>query len=191
MADFSAVVRGLKPLFDEKEKRQDKALMLSREAVRLAARAIRDIHTGEKVELSATLEELEKLVLQIREYEADFSHITDHCFQEYAEIKALLAVTYRQDLPSPEDLSVQPVPYLNGIADAAGEMRRALQVALKDGKEDEANYLFSRMNEVYDNIMLLKYSASIVGPLKQKQDMVRSSIDHARSELLMAKFAKR
>ncbi len=191
MADFSAIIRGLKPVFDEKEKRQDKVLVLSREIVRLSARAIRDIHTGEKVELSATLEELEGKVKEIRQYDDDFSHITEHCYQEYVEIKTFLAITYHQDLPSPDDLSMPVTSYLSGIADCVGEIRRAIQISLKEDKDDEANYYFGRMNDIYDNIMLLKYSTSIIGPLKQKQDMVRSSIDHARSELLMAKFTKR
>lgn len=191
MADFSAIIRGLKPTFDEKEKRQDKVLTQSREIVRLSARAIRDIHTGEKVELSATLAELEKMVLEIRQFDDDFSHITEHCYQEYVEIKTFLAVSYHQDLPSPEDLSMPVTSYLGGVADCVGELRRAIQICLKEDKEDEANYYFGRMNDIYDNIMLLKYSTSIIGPLKQKQDMVRSSIDHARSELLMAKFSKR
>ena len=191
MANFSQIIRSLQPKFDEKEKRQDKVLVLSREIVRLSARAIRDIHTGEKVELSATLEQLEKMVLEIRQFDDDFSHITEHSYQEYVEIKTFLAVSYHQDLPSPKDLSMPVTAYLGGVADCVGEIRRAIQICLKEDKDDEANYYFGRMNDIYDNIMLLKYSTSIIGPLKQKQDMVRSSIDHARGELLMAKFSKR
>ena len=191
MAKFSQIVIALKPHFDEKEKRQDAVLKLSREIVRLSARAIRDIHTGEKVELSATLEELEKMVKEIRQYDDDFSHITEHCYQEYVEIKTFLAISYHQDLPTPEDLSMPVTSYLNGVADCVGEIRRAIQISLKSDNDVEANYYFERMSDIYDNIMLLKYSTSIIGPLKQKQDMVRSSIDHARSELLMAKFSKR
>ena len=40
------------------------------------------------------------------------------------------------------------------------------------------------MNEIYDHLMVLKYSGSLVGPLKHKQDMVRGQVEHARSEML-------
>lgn len=189
MVAFSSIINGLRPSFDDKEKRQDRVIMLSREIVRLSARAIRDVHTGEKVELSATLAELEKKVAEMKTADADFEHISEQCYQEYAEIKCLLSVMNQSDLPSHDDLGITVKAYLGGVADCTGELRRQMQIALKEGDSQKAEYLFGRMNDIYDNLMLLKYSSSIIGPLKPKQDQVRSSIDHARSEMLMAKFA--
>ena len=191
MASFSEIIKTVKPYFDDKEQRQDQVLRLSREIVRLSARAIKDIHTGEKDELAHSLIELEAKVNEIKAVDDGFEHISAHCFQEYSEIKCLLAVFEQAELPDAKGLGIPAEAYLGGVADCVGEIRRSLQIALKNGDFAKAEYFFARMNDIYDNLMLLKYSSSIIGPLKQKQDAARSAIDHARSEMLMAKFAAR
>ncbi|MBI5037031.1 hypothetical protein HZC09_06855 [Candidatus Micrarchaeota archaeon] len=100
------------------------------------------------------------------------------------EIKAFLALVKKESLPTPEELKIDVLSYLNGLSDCVGELRRALQLALRADKKKEAEYFFERMNYIYNNLMVLKFSSSLVGPLKRKQDMVRGQIEQARSEML-------
>ena len=189
MASFSEYMKSLMPKFDEMERRQDSVLMLTRETIRLCARAIREVHTGEKDALLISLGELEAKVNELKTVDHGFEHISLQCYQEYAEIKCFLSISEQQDLPTHDELGISPQAYLAGVADCVGEMKRALQISLKNGDYAKAEYYFTRMNDIYDNLMLLKYSSSLIGPLKQKQDMVRSSVEHARSEMLLSKFA--
>ena len=168
----------------EMEKRQDAVLTASREIIRDCAKAIRFIHTDDLKSCEKTVSEMEKKIIELKKVEKDFEHISQQSYQEIVEIKTLLALFKRKDIPSMEELKVDYQAYLSGLADCVGELRRALQLSLRKGKKDDAEYYFEKMNEIYDNLMILKYSSSLVGPLKRKQDVLRSQIEQARSEML-------
>ncbi len=181
---FSDVVASAIPVFLEQEKRQDAVLQLTREIVRDSAKAIRAIHTNQMQECREAVGALEGKIKRMREIDGGFERNSDSSYQEYAEIRTLLAIFERAEVPSYEDLEIPLVPYLNGVADCAGELRRAIQISLKEGKKDDAEYYFAKMNDLYDNLMLLKFSSSLVGNLKRKQDVVRGQLEHSRSEML-------
>ncbi|MBI4361099.1 hypothetical protein HY572_04995 [Candidatus Micrarchaeota archaeon] len=168
----------------EKEKRQDVVLADSRVVIRNCAKAIRHLHTGDMAEAKKVVKALDADVAALKKVAQDFEHIASSAYQEYVEIKCLLSLLEKKELPTPGDLKVDDQSYLAGLADCVGELRRSLQLALKAGKKKDADYLFGKMNYIYDHLMLLKYSSSLVGPLKRKQDMIRSQVEQARSELL-------
>ena len=178
------VVDELSVKLREREKNQDKVLPLSREVVRDCANAIRHLHTGNKKECDAVIVELTKKVRELQKVGEMFPHIVDQPLQEFAEIMIFYSLLFHKQMPSPAELGIPVKPYLSGVADVVGELRRALQLALKDGDHKEAEYFFKCMNEFYDELMVLKFSASLVGNLKHKQDMVRGQLEHARSEML-------
>lgn len=168
----------------EKEKRQDVVLSDSRVVIRNCAKAIRHLHTGDVPEAKKVVAALDEDVAALKKVASGFEHIATSAYQEYVEIKCLLALLEKEKLPSPEQLKVDDQSYLAGLADCVGELRRSLQLALKAGKKKDADYLFEKMNYIYEHLMVLKYSSSLVGPLKRKQDMIRNQVEQARSELL-------
>lgn len=181
---FSETVKRSIPIFEEQEKRQDAVLALTREIVRESARAIRAIHTRELEECRLAVAGLEGKIAQMKKIDEGFQRNSDSSYQEYAEIRSLFAILERKDVPSSEELGIPLVPYLNGVADCVGELRRAIQISIKEGKKDDAEYYFGRMNDLYDNLMLLKFSSSLIGNLKRKQDVARGQLEQARSEML-------
>lgn len=168
----------------EKEKKQDKVLSLSREIVRDCAKAIKSVHSGETKEFRESLSAVEKGVKKLKQVDADFHHISQQCYQEYVELHALAAVLEKKDFPSHEELCVPVIPYLNGLADVVGELRRQIQVSLKNGNKKEAEYFYDRMNELYETLMLIKFAPSLVGGLRRKMDVARVQVEQARSEIL-------
>lgn len=174
------------------ERKQDEALSSSRQIIRDCANAIKHLHTGELAEAKKSVRELEKKIggLKMR-VGGEFAGITHPIYQEYTEIMALLAVHERKALPTYRQLDVPAVAYLTGLADSVGELRRALQIALKNGDRKAAERYYSAMNEIYENLMPIKFSSSIVRELKRKQDVARGQLEQARSELLRALETRR
>ena len=180
---IAEIVEDLKVL----EKKQDEALSASRQIIRDCANAIKHLHTGEIEQARKAAKELEKKIAELKlKVGGEFAGITHPIYQEYTEIMALLAVSEKKPLPTYRQLDVPPVAYLNGLADAVGELRRALQISLKNGDEKAAEYFYAKMNEIYENLMLVKFSSSIVRELKRKQDVARQQLEQARSEMLRA-----
>ncbi|MBI5224466.1 hypothetical protein HY989_01195 [Candidatus Micrarchaeota archaeon] len=169
---------------DQQEKDQDVVLRMSREIIRDCARAIRSIHTNDIAEEEKLIKLINSKMAELEKHDSEFKHISQQCYQEIVEIKVLDAIFKEKEIPDFEDLGVEYKPWLSGLADVVGELRRALQLSLREGKKKEAEYYFLKMNEIYDNLMTLKYSSSLVGNLKHKQDMMRGQIEQARSEML-------
>jgi len=178
-----AVAKIVKTLSD-KEKRQDQIIPLTREIIRDCALAIKAVHASELGEAEAKLAEIEPKIKKLHSLDEELENVSQQCYQEYAEIKCLDAIMRRKPIPSFEELGIESIAWLSGLADCVGELRRAVQLALSDGKKEDAEYYFGKMNAIYENLMVIKFSSSLVGPLKHKQDVIRGQIEQARSEML-------
>jgi translin len=172
---------------DEQEKRQDAVLRYHREVIRDCAKAIKNLHAGEKSEAEELLKRIEAKVGELKKLDAGFEHISESIYQEYAEVRTLEALLAKKEPPTYEELGIPFSAWLSGLADVVGELRRALHNALRSDDRKEAEYLFGRMEELYDNLAVIKYSGSLVGALKRKQDMVRHQLQEARGEMLRAR----
>ncbi|MFH1779665.1 MAG: hypothetical protein ABH803_00775 [Candidatus Micrarchaeota archaeon] len=186
MAKLEETIKKLDFKLRELEKKQDKALALQREIVRLSAKGIREIHLNELKECVKTTRELEKKVRQLKEI-SEFKNIAAGALQEFVEIHCLLAILNKKEVPSYQELNVNHVVWLAGLSDCVGELRRAMLIALKNNDEKTAERNFQEMERIYDNLMLLKYAPSLVGQLKRKQDSLRGIIEASRSDLLRLK----
>ncbi|MFH0836411.1 MAG: hypothetical protein V1834_04595 [Candidatus Micrarchaeota archaeon] len=169
---------------DKKEQHLEKILRLQREVVRDCAFVIKELHAGAFGEADKLMKAVEKKHKQLREGEKGFERVAFIAHQEFVEAKCLQAVLNGKPVPGYTELHVDYLAWLTGLSDSVGELRRSMQVALRHGKKDEAERLFEYMEGIYDNLVAIKYSGSIVGSLKQKQDMVRGQVERARSELL-------
>ncbi|MFA4946452.1 MAG: hypothetical protein WC607_02855 [Candidatus Micrarchaeia archaeon] len=164
----------------EREGRQAALLAKTRDAIRLCAKAIKDVHAGTEPDLTV----LEAAVTEIKGLSQGFDGLCFSVYQEYAEIKCYLALAARREPPDYEELGIPYLAWLTGLCDCAGELRRAMQISLIKGDRASAEYYFAKLEWIYDNVMTLKYSGSIAGSLKSKQDAARKLVEYARSELL-------
>lgn len=181
---LEASISEIEKKLQDMEKRQDVVLQLSREVIRDCAKAIKSIHLNDMPQCELLLKQIDAKVSELKKADEDFGHISANCYQEVVEVKVLYALMKKKEIPALKELNVDYIAYLTGLADATGELRRALQLSLRAGKKEDAEFYFQKMNEIYDNLMTLKYSSSLVGPLKRKQDVLRGQIEQARSEML-------
>jgi predicted translin family RNA/ssDNA-binding protein len=59
---------------------------LSREIIRDSARAIKDIHLEDSAGTEKGVRELHEKMKEMRKVDEGFRHISNNCYQEYAEI---------------------------------------------------------------------------------------------------------
>ena len=169
---------------DELEKRQDEVLSLNRELVRNCAKAIRSMHEGNLKEAKEFETKADENATRLISLQKELEKNASGALQEYAEVKCLMAILEKKSLPDFEKLGMSYKDFLAGLADCVGELRRAMLIALRHKDRKEAEYLFDAMEKIYDNLMVLKYSSSLVGALKPKQDSIRAQVERARSEML-------
>ncbi|NYZ76119.1 hypothetical protein H0N98_02610 [Candidatus Micrarchaeota archaeon] len=178
----SSIAKMVKVL-EKEEREQDELLKLSREIVRGCSVAIKCIHSKELGECERQMGIVEKLVRKIGEAEG-FENITLQAYQEYVEARVLLAIIGREETPTYDELKIPFKAYLLGLLDCVGELRREMLEELKRGDRKKADYYFSRMDELYEALLPVRFSNSLIPNFRRKQDVARMQIEQARSEML-------
>jgi translin len=178
----------LRRRFDEKMRAREQALPAARQAIRSSANAIRAIHRGDSEEARRLMEEARSALdageTAVRDHpdvrHAGFLHDGQ---KEYAEARLTEAVVTGADLPGPDELRVTVPAYLNGMAEAIGEARRAVLDRLRGGEVSRAEELLQTMDDLFDLLVTIDYPDAITGHLRRSTDVARSIIEKTRGDL--------
>ena len=177
--------------FAETHQAREQALRLSREIIRNSANSIRATHRGEYDEALALLSKLTGLVREMRDALRDhpsvyYAGYVEDAHKEYVEAHATLAFVRQSRLPTPGDLGIGPAPYLNGLADAVGELRRSILDALRREDLSQCENLLDIMDEVYSVLVSMDYPEAVTRGLRRSTDMVRGTLERTRGDLTVA-----
>lgn len=165
------------------EKSRERAISKSRALIRASKTVIHAVHSS--ADLKAPLETMESLFLEILNEELKWGPVTD-AVAEYAEAQILVAVAQDDTIPTWETLKISPGPWVMGLADSIGEMRRLVLGKLMSGDLAGAEGTFQTMETVADELMLFDVPDAVV-PLRRKQDIARGVVERTRSDLTVAK----
>ena len=110
--------------------------------------------------------------------------------QEAVEACLLAAVIQSEELPGPVELGVEPEPYLLGLGDLVGELRRVTLDQLVRADLAGADATVGRMEGLVRVLMRFDTTRAIVA-LKPKQDVARSLLERTRGEVTMAHLLER
>jgi translin len=170
---------------------RDRALSQARTLTRHCANAIRAIHRDEDELAHQHLDEARQLADSLRENlkglpELFYAGYTQDALKEYAEAALFYSLADNNDMPSPFDLSLEPATYLQGLAEAIGEMRRrCLDMLLKDNPT-EAERLLSKMDDIYAILVTMDYPDAITGGLRRLTDVARGIIERTRGDITIS-----
>lgn len=177
--------------FDEKMAAREAALAASRRAIRSSANAIRAIHRREMDVAHRLMDEargaLDEADRATEEHpDVLYAGYVQDAQKEYAEARLTEAVILGKDLPPPEELGVGVAPYLNGMAEAIGEARRAILDLLRQGEVERGEELLRVMDDLYSLLVTIDYPDAITGNLRRSTDLARSIMEKTRGDLSLA-----
>jgi translin len=110
--------------------------------------------------------------------------------QEGVEAILLGAVVAGSPIPGPAELGVDPEPYLLGLGDLIGEIRRLALESLGRGDLDTAEQRLRLMEELTADLLRFDTTRAIV-QLKPKQDQARALVERTRGDVVMARWLAR
>jgi len=170
------------------DKTREKLLELTRKTVRLASWAIVQIHRGQIQKAKTTLRDAEDSVAQMRKLlneRSEFGQVgyVIVAFQEFSEAKLLLSYASRKRLLSQREVDVDWMPYLLGLLDFIGELRRMTMDQLKADKLKEAQGTFDSMETLFEDLFSLDRT-SIVPTFRRKMDVAKKLVEATRGDVV-------
>ena len=188
MSQLETISEYIRADFEARNGARDEALRRSRELIRLCATAIRASHRDEwdtARELLAQADAvahgtMESLVLYP---DLLYAGYTQDALKELVEAHATLALASSTPVPEPEAMGVSYPAYLNGLCEAASEMRRRCLDELRRGNTAEAERLLEAMDEVYDLLVTFDFPDAITGGLRRRVDQLRGVLERTRGDL--------
>lgn len=196
MQHLEDIAENIRKDFDAQTAARDAALAQTRQLTRHCAHAIRAIHRDEaeaaKVELDAARELAEALRAGLKDFPDLFAAgYTQDALKEFAEASIVHALVQNADLPSPEDLKVESATYLQGLAEAAGELRRRCLDILRHGHSEEAERLLGQMDDIYAVLVTMDYPDAVTRGLRRLTDICRSLVERTRGDMTISLRQKR
>jgi len=191
LENLETIIEKIHTNFEAKNKVRDETLRLSRELIRHCANSIRATHRGEfdnAARLLATAKALaSEMVNGVADY-ADLYHAgyTQDALKEFAEASITYAVITDRPLPDPDELGVEYAAYLNGLGEAAGELRRHVLDLIRHGDLERGEEILSMMDDIYSVLVTIDFPNAITGGLRRTTDMVRGVLERTRGDLTMS-----
>ena len=190
-APLDGIIQRIVVHLGEKNAAREKALTASRTIIRMSANSIRAVHRGEFEKAGVLLDEARALrdeaVAALAGhgdvYYAGFLHDAQ---KEYAEARTTLALLSGGTIPTPEALGVEAAAYLNGIAEAVGEMRRMILDRLRRGEYDGCEAILGAMDDIYSVLVTIDFPDALTGGLRRTTDQTRGILEKTRGDLTMA-----
>lgn len=186
--DLGPLENEVRAEFDAKFAAREIGLKNSRLIIRASANAIRSLHRGERSEAARLMTEAGSLLAEASAALVEHPDITHAGFlsdatKEYAEARLTDALMHGDPIPLPSALGIDPAPYLNGLGEAVGEMRRRLLDLLRAGDIDGAELALMAMADVLDLLAGLDYPDGMTRGLRRTTDVARALIERSRADL--------
>ena len=191
MENLESIADRIRLSFDARTRARDSALSQARTLTRFCANAIRAVHRDEREIAQENLDEARRLADSLRRNLAEYPDLyyagyTQDALKEYAEASIVYALIDSDPLPAPEELGLEYATFLQGLAEAAGELRRRCLDILRHGHSVEAERLLGLMDDIYAVLVTIDYPDAITGGLRRLTDIVRSINERTRGDMTLS-----
>lgn len=159
-----------------------------RRVIKSAGSAIRAVHRRRPEQVAAHLADSEAALRQAQEAVRPFPRVAYAGFlhdaeKEYAEAALTAALVDGTAVPGHLELRVEAPAWLNGLAEAASELRRHLLDRLREGQATVAEGLLAAMEDAYELLVTVDYPDAVTAGLRRSADALRAVLERTRSDL--------
>ena len=174
-------------LLEKRHADREFLLKNARETVGLCGRSIISMHRGDVKKGIIQFEQACALLKEHRrKARGELHSYLAVSEQELAEAACLIAVVQNRGIPTSKSLGVTEVPYVLGLLDAIGEMKRLTLDTLRAGRRSEAERVFGVAVNLYDELSGFAIYSNSVKDIRKKLDMARITIDGMRMAVTAA-----
>lgn len=175
---------------------REAGLSACRRVIRSSSSAIRAVHLRQPEVVADRLADAADSLAAARTALAPFPAVAHAGFlhdaaKEYVEARATAALVAGTAVPGPDELGVEGPAWLNGMAEAASELRRHALDRLREGDADRAEALLARMDEVFGALVVIDLPDALTGGLRRTLDQLRAVLERTRGDITTAVLQQR
>ena len=168
---------------------REKAIKLSRDIIKYSGWAITEILKGDLEEAAKYMKDLEEsaksfIDLIINYPELYYSGMSYNALSEYVEAVILYKIIKEEDIPGFQELNIPPAPYLQGLGDVGGELRRLALEEVRSENFDKAWYYYSIMESIYLSLRKIDLPEALAPGIRHKADVARRLVDDTKVFLI-------
>lgn len=191
MQELPGIIDRINQALDAKNAVRDATLTRSRELIRYCANSIRATHRGDDEEALRLLETAQQaatqMIAEAQQYpDIYYAGYTQDSLKEMVEAHITRAIILGKPIPGPEALQTEYAAYLNGLAEAASEVRRFVLDALRRGAVAQAERILGAMDDIYSLLITVDFPDAITGGLRRNTDLVRGVLERTRGDVTTA-----
>jgi len=170
---------------------RERALPKSRTAIRYCANCIRATHRQEYEVAAELLGQAATLLAEMADdlqghQDIFYAGFVQDAQKEYAEAVTFMALTQNHPLPLAPELSIGWAPYLNGLGEAVGELRRFILDQLRHSNFENCEIYLRSMDDIYALLITIDFPDAITGGLRRTTDTTRGILEKTRGDLTIA-----
>ena len=188
--NLESIAERVRHSFNARDSARERVLPLCREVIRYSSKTIRSVHRQEfeqarnlLASAGDVLGEASKMAAECDEFGC--SGVYRDAQKEFTEASVTLALVREKRLPSPEELGTDFAAYLNGLGEAAGEIRRFILDGIRRGDLSRGEELLEAMDDIYSVLVTMDFPEAITAGLRRTTDMVRGVLERTRSDLTL------
>jgi translin len=174
--------------FTLKHTAREQALPKSRIAIRYCANSIRASHRQEFATAADLIAQAGALLVEMKtalhdHQDIHFAGFVHDAQKEYAEAATFAALAQHQPLPTPQELAISYAAYLNGLAEAIGELRRYVLDQVRRGNVENCEVFLNYMDDIYAILITVDFPDAITSGLRRSTDVARGLLEKTRGDL--------
>jgi len=191
MQGLDQIEEKIRQNFVAKNSARDAALAKSREVIRHCSLSIRASHRAEYAEAAKILETVRSVADAMKADVAPYPdlHYTGYvqdALKEVTEAHIVHALLTDQPIPDPDALGIDYAAYLNGLGEAATEMRRYILDIIRHENLDRSETMLQAMDDIYSMLVTMDFPDALTGGLRRQTDIVRGVLEKTRGDLTVA-----
>ncbi len=188
MQNLDKTADSIRQQMEQMNSARDQAYQQSRQLISVCARSIRAVHREEWATAESLITDARNAAKAMIDGVSAFPSLywagyTQDALKEYVEANLTYALVRNEPLPTPDELNTESSTWLNGLAEAATELRRRILDIIRHGYSDEAERLLDVMDQIYSTLVTFDFSDGITFGLRRRTDTVRSVLERTRGDV--------
>ncbi|MGZ4677909.1 MAG: haloacid dehalogenase, partial [Acidimicrobiia bacterium] len=194
--EIAAIGAAVHTTLDAKHRAREVTLTACRQTIQACAAAIRAVQREEFATAESLIADAGAHLRRADDAVVDQPDVRHGGYlhdakKEFAEAHLTLAFVRGDAMPTAATIGVDAPAYLNGMAEAASELRRHTLDCLRVDRLARAEELLAVMDDVYALLVTVDYPDAVTGGLRRTTDALRAVIERTRGDLTNALVAQR